>query len=80
MSEKDSRGILEEKRLIKKIIVIQCTLFPHKYSHAMPRSGRPPGGGHENPSSVLAQRISWTEEPGRLQSMELQKHPTILRE
>ena len=31
-------------------------------------SGRSPGGGHGNHSSILAWRIPWTEEPGRLQS------------
>ena len=30
---------------------------------SVPGSGRSPGGGHGN-SSVLAWRISWTEEPG----------------
>ena len=32
-------------------------------------SGRSPGGGHGNPLSILAWRISWTEEPGGLQSI-----------
>ena len=32
-------------------------------------SGRLCGGGHGNLSSILAWRIPWTEEPGRLQSM-----------
>ena len=27
------------------------------------------GGGHGNPSSILAWRIPWTEEPGGLQSI-----------
>ena len=27
-------------------------------------SGRSPGGGHGNHSSILAWRIPWTEEPG----------------
>ena len=31
-------------------------------------SGRSPGEGNGNPSSILAWRIPWTEEPGRLQS------------
>ena len=31
-------------------------------------SGRAPGGGNGNPSSVLAWKIPWTEEPGGLQS------------
>ena len=35
----------------------------------IPELGRYPGGGHENPSSILAWRIPWTEEPGRLQSI-----------
>ena len=32
-------------------------------------SGRSPGGGRAIHSSILAWRIPWTEEPGRLQSM-----------
>ena len=36
----------------------------------IPESGRSPGGGHGH-SSVLAWRIPWTEEPGRIQSMGL---------
>ena len=35
-------------------------------------SGRNPGGGNGN-SSILAGKIQWAEEPGRLQSMELQR-------
>ena len=34
----------------------------------LPASGRPPGEGNGNHSSVLAWRIPWTEEPGGLQS------------
>ena len=34
----------------------------------IPESGRSPGGGYGNHSSVLAWRILWTEEPGGLQS------------
>ena len=33
-----------------------------------PRLERSPGGGNGN-SNILARRIPWTEEPGRLQSM-----------
>ena len=40
---------------------------------SVPKLGRSPGGGHGNPSSVLAWRIPWTEDPGRLQSMESQR-------
>ena len=32
----------------------------------IPGSGRSPGGGHANPSSILAWRIPWTEEPSGL--------------
>ena len=39
----------------------------------IPVSGRTPGGGMATHSGILAWEISWTEEPGRLQSMELQK-------
>ena len=35
----------------------------------IPGSGRSPGEGHGNPFSILAGRIPWTEEPGKLQSM-----------
>ena len=31
--------------------------------------GRSPGGGHATHSSILAQRIPWTEQPGGLQSI-----------
>ena len=33
---------------------------------SIPGSGRSPGGGHGNHSSVLAWRIPWTEEPAGL--------------
>ena len=33
---------------------------------SIPGSGRSPGGGHGNPTRVLAWRVPWTEEPGRL--------------
>ena len=36
-------------------------------------SGRSPGEGNATHSSILAQRIPWIEEPGRLQSMGLQR-------
>ena len=34
----------------------------------IPGLGRCPGGDHGNPSSILAWRIPWIEEPGGLQS------------
>ena len=36
---------------------------------SIPGSGRSPGGGQGNHSSILAWRITWTEEPGRLWSI-----------
>ena len=40
---------------------------------SIPGSGKSLGGGHETHSSILAWRIPWTEEPGRLQSVESQR-------
>ena len=40
-------------------------------SGSIPGLGRCPGGGHATHSGILAWRIPWTEEPGRLQPMEL---------
>ena len=39
----------------------------------IPRSERYPGVGSGNPSSILAWKSPWTEEPGRLPSMGLQR-------
>ena len=44
-----------------------------RYVGLISRSRRSPGGGHGKHSSILAWRIPWTEEPGRLQSMGLQR-------
>ena len=43
---------------------------------SIPRSGRSPGKGDGNPSSILAWEMPWTEEPGRPQFMGLQKGQT----
>ena len=40
---------------------------------SIPGLGRSPGGGHGNPSSILAWRIPQTEEPNRLQFIQLQR-------
>ena len=40
---------------------------------SIPGSERSPGEGNGNPSSILAWRIPWTQEPGRLQSMGSQR-------
>ena len=44
-----------------------------KNQGSIPGSGRSLEEGMETPSSILAWRIPWTEEPGKLQSMGLQK-------
>ena len=45
---------------------------------SVPGLGRFSGGGNGNHSSILAWRISWTEEPGRLQSHGVAKSQTQL--
>ena len=40
---------------------------------SIPGLGRSPGGGNATHSSILAWRIPWTEKPGGLQSMGLQR-------
>ena len=40
---------------------------------SIPGSGRSPGGDNGNQLQYSCQRIPWTEEPGKLQSMGLQK-------
>ena len=40
---------------------------------SIPGLGRSPGEGNGNPLCILAWRIPWTEEPGMLQSMGLQR-------
>ena len=40
---------------------------------SVPGSGRAPGGGHDNHSSILDWRIPWTEEPGGLQPIVLER-------
>ena len=39
----------------------------------IPGSGRSPGVGNGTGSNILAWKIAWTEEPGSLQSMGLQR-------
>ena len=40
---------------------------------SIPGSGRSPGRDHGNPLHILAWRIPWTQEPGRLQSIGSQR-------
>ena len=53
-------------------------------SFSIPGSGRSPGGGHGDPfqlkNLLLAWRIPWTEEPGRLQSIGSQRIGHDLRD
>ena len=39
----------------------------------IPGSGRSPGGGHGNPFQYSCLKTLWTEEPGGLQSIALQR-------
>ena len=45
---------------------------------SIPGLGRSPGEGNGNHTNILAGETPWTEEPGRLQSIVLQKHQTLL--
>ena len=40
---------------------------------SIPEMGRSPGGGHGNPLQYSCLGIPWTEEPGMLQSVRLQR-------
>ena len=46
-----------------------CQCRGHRDARSIPGSGRSPGGEHGNPPDILAWRIPWIEEPGRLQSI-----------
>ena len=46
--------------------------------HLIPASGRSPGEENGNHSSILTWKISWTEEPGVLQTMRVSKSQTQL--
>ena len=50
----------------------ECTCSVEDLS-SIPGLGRSPEGGHPTHSSIPAWRIPWTEEPGGLQSMEVQR-------
>ena len=39
-----------------------------RHAGSIPGSGRSPGGGNGNDSSILASEIPWTEKPGGLES------------
>ena len=44
----------------------------------IPGTRRSPGEGNGNPLQYSSEEIPWTEEPGGLQSVELQKNQTQL--
>ena len=48
-----------------------------RYTGSIPGSGRSPGEGNGNHSSILAWEIPWAEEPGGLQSMGSQQPGTL---
>ena len=50
----------------------QCRLDERDVG-SIPGLGRCPGGGMATHSSILAWRITWTEEPGGLKSMGLKR-------
>ena len=53
-----------------KVAQWQRSCLPSRRCGSIPGSGRSPGEGNGNHSSIPAWRMPWTEEPGRLQSME----------
>ena len=52
---------------------LACQCRRCKWMGLIPGSGRSPGGGHSNPLQYSCLRITWTEEPGILQSMGSQR-------
>ena len=46
-----------------------CNAGDKRDVDSIPGSGRSPGGGNGNPSSILAWRIPWTEDPSGLWSI-----------
>ena len=78
--------IVHEKNNVWKVSVYMRG-FPHSSvskesacnagdPDSIPGSGRSPGKEMATHSNILAWRIPWTEEPGRLQSMGLQEWDT----
>ena len=61
---------LKEIRLVKNPTAIEGDTGD---KGSVPGSGRSPGEGNGNHASIPACQMPWTEDPGRLQSMELQR-------
>ena len=55
------------------VLVVRSPLANAEDVDSPPGSGRSPGGGHATHSSILAWRTPWTEEPGRLGLLGLQR-------
>ena len=53
--------------------VVKNSPAKQEFVGSIPGLRRSPGEGNDNCSSILAWEISWTEEPGWLQSMGLQE-------
>ena len=52
---------------------VKCLVYHVEDPGSIPGSGRYPGEGTATHFSTLAWKIPWTEEPGRLQSIGLQR-------
>jgi len=50
-----------------------CNVGDSGDASSVPGSGRSPAGGNGNYSCILAWKIPWTEQPGRIQSMGSQR-------
>ena len=53
--------------------MVKNSLASTGHSGSVSGLGRSPGGGNGNPVRILAWKIPWTEEPGGLQCLGLQK-------
>ena len=53
--------------------MVTCLVYSARDPGSIPGLGRSPGEGSGNPLQYIAWTILWTEEPGRLQSMGLQR-------
>ena len=68
-----SYGVSQVALLVKNLLTNAGAL---RDVGSIPGLGRPPGEGHDNPLSILAWRIPWTEKPGRPQSLGSQELDT----
>jgi len=73
LSFEDDLGLIEENKGFPVGAVVKNLPANAGDAGSIPGSERSPGVGNGNHSSIFAWEILWTEEPGRLQSMRLQK-------